>query len=380
MRAILTILLFIHGAIHLMGFLKWSKLAPVSQLSGRTLITFSPTGDRVYAILWLLALVAFFVAAALRIGRGDAWWIPALIGVVLSQGLIVFTWSDAKFGTIANVLILVPALIAVAHARFSHQVDAEARALLAEPSLVGNANIDPAAIERLPPSVRKWLESSGSSKHAPIQTVRLIQRGELRTAPDAAWLPAQAEQYFSTNPPAFVWRVDATMMGFLPIAGRDKYMGGHGHMLIKAASVLNIVDAADEKIDHGSLLRFLGETVWFPGAALSPHIEWESIDATRAKATMRHGGLVASAVFTFNEKGRVLRMDAERYLGGGADAKLTPWLVTCSEWRVFDGIEVPNRGNVGWSLPSGEFTYYRWEILDVEFNQKKLFGEAVSAP
>ena len=55
------------------------------------------------------------------------------------------------------------------------------------------------------------------------------------------------------------------------------------------------------------------------------------------------------------------------------DAKLTPWFGASSEWRTFEGIEVPTRGEVGWRLPAGTFIYYRWEILDVEFNRAGLF-------
>jgi hypothetical protein len=78
--------------------------------------------------------------------------------------------------------------------------------------------------------------------------------------------------------------------------------------------------------------------------------------------------LVASAVFTFDAEGRVIGLQAERYLGGGADAKLTPWSVSCSEWRAFRGIGIPSRGEVLWKLESGDFSYYRWEILDLEHN------------
>jgi hypothetical protein len=53
------------------------------------------------------------------------------------------------------------------------------------------------------------------------------------------------------------------------------------------------------------MLRFLGEIVWFPSAALSPILTWEAIDGTSARATMRHGGLVESAVFAFSDEGRV---------------------------------------------------------------------------
>ena len=72
--------------------------------------------------------------------------------------------------------------------------------------------------------------------------------------------------------PEFIWRVRVQMMHVLPVAGRDSYVDGRGRMLIKLGSVVPVVDAADEKIDQGALLRFLGEIVWFPAAALSPYI------------------------------------------------------------------------------------------------------------
>lgn len=373
-RSALTALLVLHGAIHVLGFLAWSKLAPVPQLSGRTLVSFSKMGERIFALAWLLSLLVFLAAAVLRVVRHDAWWVLALGAVVLSQSLIVLAWPDAKFGTLANALILVPTIIAAAQARFGHHIDAEVRALYAAKPAVASV-VERAELDALPAPVRRWLENAGVVGRERVQSVRLKQRGELRTRPDAAFMPARAEQYFSVDPPAFIWRVDATMLGIVPIAGRDRYVAGRGNMLIKAASLVNVVDAADEKIDHGSMLRFVGEMVWFPAAALSSYITWQPIDDTRAQATMRYAGLTASATLSFDPRGRVVGMQAERYLGGGADAKLTPWLVTCSEWRRFEGIEVPSKGDVGWELESGYFSYYRWEILDLQFNRREPYRE-----
>lgn len=372
MRVVLPILLAVHGAIHVLGFLKWEGLATIPQLSGRTLFPLSGGGERTFAFAWLLAALVLVGAALLRVLRHDSWWMLALAGVLLSQCVIVVAWKDAKAGTIANALILVPAILAAAHARFSHRIDAEIRALYAQPA-VPTSVVRRSELEGLPVSVQRWLETSGVVGRERVHSVRLKQRGDLRTSPNAAWMPARAQQYFSVDPPAFIWKVDATMMHVLPIVGRDKYVDGHGNMLIKAGSVVNVVNASDDKISHGSMLRFLGEIVWFPSAALSPYIDWEAIDATSAKATMRYGGLIASATFAFDDRGRVRGVRAERYLGGGASARLTPWLVSCSAWRTFDGVEVPSQGDVGWSLPTGYFSYYRWEILDVEFNRRERY-------
>jgi hypothetical protein len=235
--------------------------------------------------------------------------------------------------------------------------------------------VTPDELRSLPEPVAKWLEASGVVGRPRAATVRLHQRGDIRTKPDAPWMPVRAEQYFSIDPPGFVWKVDATMMWVVPIAGRDRYVGGHGEMLIKAASLVNVVKAADEAIDLGAMLRYLAEVIWFPSAALTPYISWEPIDATHARATIRYAGRSAPAVFTFDGRGRAVRFDAERPLGGGKDAKITPWFGASSDWRTFEGIEVPTRGEVGWQLPSETFIYYRWEILDVEFNHAELFSE-----
>lgn len=374
MGVLLTALLALHGAIHLLGFVKWSSLASIPQLSGRLLVPLGPVGERVLAAGWLVAFMLLLAAAVLRATRQDLWWVIALAGVILSQGLILIAWRDAKAGTIANFLILLPVIAAAAHARFDKRVDAEAVELLAR------AHGDTRVVAQdelvaLPDPVAKWLEASGVVGRPRAVTVRLHQRGEIRTKPDAPWMPVQAEQYFSIDPPGFIWKVDAAMMQIVPIAGRDRYVDGHGEMLIKAASLVNVVNAADEAIDLGAMLRYLAEVIWFPSAALGPYVAWEPIDAMHARATIRYAGRSAPAVFTFDGRGRAVRFYAERPLGGGRDAKLTPWFGASSEWGTFEGIEVPTRGEVGWRLPSATFIYYRWEILDVEFNRAELFSE-----
>lgn len=372
MRALLTALLAAHGAVHLLGFLKWSGLARVPGMSGRLLVSLSAVGERVFAAGWLIAGALLVAAAILRgvrpNGLPESWWMAALAGVLLSQVLVVLAWPDAKAGTLPNLILLLPIVAAGAHARFEARVESESTALLAQ-SRRDERLVTADELRKLPAPVAAWLERSGVVGRPRAATVHLHQRGEIRTKVDAPWMPARAVQYFSIDPPGFVWRVDATMMGTLPIAGRDRYVAGHGEMLIKAASVVTIVKAADEAIDQGAMLRYLAEIIWFPSAALGPHVSWEPIDATHARATMRDAGRTAPAVFTFDGQGRAVRFDAERPLGGGQDAKLTPWFGASSEWRTFEGIEVPARGEVGWQLPAGPFIYYRWEITEVELNR-----------
>jgi hypothetical protein len=266
-------------------------------------------------------------------------------------------------------LLMVAGAVAIANIVFQRRVDAESRTLFAAARASAPRNLEARDIEHLPPPVRRWLEISGAVGRPIAGTVRLTQRGELRTAPDKPWMPAAAEQVFTVDPPGFVWHVRTKMMG-LPIAGRDRFADGRGHMLIKVASLIPVADATGPEVDQGALLRFLGEIIWFPSAALSPTITWQSIDANSARATMRHGGVTASAVFGFDDRGRFNGLTADRYMSAPGGSRLEKWVIPISAWRVVRGIEMPVRGNAIWKLAEGDFDYYRWEILDVEVNPK----------
>jgi hypothetical protein len=376
MRVALILLIVFHAGLHLLGFLKAWKLAGLPQLSGRTLVPLSDTTGRAVGLLWLLATLILAAAALLLAARHELWWIAGIGGVVLSQALIVFQWSDAKVGTAANVLIAVALVVAAATHRFKGEVSDEVRGLLAAGTRGNGTIVRAVDLQPLPPPVRAWLLRSGVVGKARARTVRLRQRGEMRTSPDQAWMPARAEQYFTVEPPGFVWSVDVTMLRVLPVVGRDSYSGGRGHMLIKAASLANVVDATGAKIDQGTLLRYLGEIVWFPSAALSSHITWQAVDRKTAKATMSYGGVSASALFAFDERGRFSSLHAKRYMGSGDAATLEEWVVPATDWRVIRGVEIPVRGEVVWKLKTGDFSYYRWEIVDVEYDVKAPYNAA----
>lgn len=377
MRTLLTLLLIVHGSIHLLGFLKAWHLAALPQLSGRTLIPLAEPMARAIGVLWLVTGAILVGAAALRLAGLTGWWMAAAAGVVLSQLLLVLQWHDAWPGTLVNVILLVAVLVGAASVRFHRQVDEEVRTLFS-PAPAAAAVVQPADLAPLPPPVRRWLTVSGVVGKERVHSVRLKQRGLMRTSPTQGFMPARAEQYFRVDQPGFVWRVRVTLLGFIPVLGRDKYAQGKGNMLIKAGALVSVVDATGDKIDQGTLLRYLGEMVWFPSAVLSPYLTWEPLSADSARATMSYRGVTASAVFSFDRQGRFASLSAERYLGAGADAALHQWFIPATEWKVFHGVEVPSKGDVIWKLNDGDYDYYRWEITDIEYNRPALYEQKES--
>lgn len=360
MRWALAGLLVVHGAIHLLGVLAAWRVIELSRTNEPSLIPPSALARNVTAAGWLFAAVALLIAGGLCAAGVDAWWLPATAAVVLSQILISLQWHHAKAGTIANVLVLLALIPGIAIAGFhaaSATVAEGLRAHAAPGAMVTTADLAP-----LPAPVQRWLQRAGVVGRRRPTSVDVQQRGQLRTAPDAKFFDAVARQTFRLEEPAFVWAVDAVMGKIVPIVGRDSMVDGRGHMLIRAAGLVTVADATGDKIDQGTLVRFLTEMVWFPAGVLAPYITWRAVDDRHADATMVWRGAAATARFTIDSEGRVTRLEAKRWLG---EQSLEAWEIPISEWRRFGGVEVPSRGTVAWRLAAGEFEYYRWEILDV---------------
>jgi len=186
--------------------------------------------------------------------------------------------------------------------------------------------------------------------------------------PDAdKWIPTTADQYFTIDKPAFIWKVNMEVMPFMPVTGRDQFVHGKGQMLIKVFALFNMVNQADEKIDQGALQRYLAEICWFPSAALSPYITWQAIDDYTAKATMAYNGVSGAVVFYFNKDGNMIRCAADRYKGGGSEATLEKWVVDTKRYAVMNGIKMPVQSEATWKLKEGDYTWYKLEITNIEY-------------
>ncbi|MFW5873497.1 MAG: DUF6544 family protein, partial [Bacillota bacterium] len=125
--------------------------------------------------------------------------------------------------------------------------------------------------------------------------------------------------------------------------------------------------------DQGTLVRFLAEIVWIPSAALSDYITWEEINLNSARATMSFGDITASGVFTFNDRGEPIGFTAERYRDVDGEFEMETWSISMDNYQMFDGIKVTAAGEITWELAEGDFTLYKFEIKEFEYNQPEVY-------
>ena len=74
-------------------------------------------------------------------------------------------------------------------------------------------------------------------------TVRLKQEGMFRLGADKSWLPFTAAEYYTTDPPGYVWTVSIRMAPLLSIVGRDRYINGRADIDRQLLSLLPVASS-----------------------------------------------------------------------------------------------------------------------------------------
>jgi len=260
-----------------------------------------------------------------------------------------------------------------ANKRFNKKVSREIKDLFRNNKKADKGKIQRSDINDLPDNVQNWLKSSKVIGKGKINSARLKQKAVMRLDRDKSWMPADAEQYFTVGKPGFIWKSRIKASPFMHIVGRDKYFEGKGNMLIKFMSMIPIANSSGQKMDQGTLLRFLAETVWFPTAALEDYVEWEKIGDKKAEATMSYDETSESGIFTFNENGDVIKFEADRYREMGGNYSKERWVIDMKEHGMLNGFKIPTKGDITWELDSGDFIWFKFEIKEIDYNIESLY-------
>lgn len=348
MKLFFYVVLLLHALIHLMGFAKgqgWSVQGLQLPISKTT------------ALFWLLTFLLFIgwgISSALQ---QEYSWILGGVAIVVSQILIISVWSDAKWGTLPNILLLVFCWIQFSEYRFNEQWFVDTKLLKQE---LMQEELQPK--DSLPELVQRWYHRAMTDRTTPIHGGTIEQSLELKLQADQKeFHSASAIQFTRISPPAFSWKVDVPYTFGLHLIGRDDYHKGKGSMKIYFHHLFPVVNASGSKIDEGTLQRFLGEMVWFPPFVNSKYVTWEAIDSYSAKATMTFEGVSGSGLFYFNEEGDFIKFVAQRYYEQAQ--QYYDWVLEVQEYDIFDGVRVPSKMTATWKLPTGDWL---WLHLKVE--------------
>jgi hypothetical protein len=364
-----------HGAIHLLGAANGLGWAVVPQLA-------RPIGP-VLGAGWLLAAVLTISAGALFVTSVDWWWVVGAPAALVSEAVILFDWSDAAFGTLANVLLAAAVTYSyAAHGPRSFEREYQRRAGEALRTSISRSGAVPgdggvvlteAALEPLPAPVARYIRQSGAVGKPQVGSFRAIIHGKIRSGPGKPWMTFTGEQVNTFGPvPDRFFKMDATMAR-LPVDVLHVFAGDAATMRVKLCSLLPMVNVSGPELTRAETVTLLNDMcVMAPSALATASITWTLLDDHRARATFTRYGHSVTADLVFNDRDQLVNFASDDRYAASPDGKTfrrQRWSTPLQGYRSFHGRTISASGQACWRTPEpeGQFTYLEFRVDEITY-------------
>lgn len=367
LRIFVIVLLGLHGAIHMLGF--------ASALGLQRGLPFQKPVGPLAGALWLAAGALLLAAAGLLLARSRLWWVAGLPAVLASQVLIFVWWRDARFGTIANVILLVPIVMALAGVMPGsawQRLRAHAAAGFARstPQLI----VTETDLASLPPPIQRYLRFVGVVGKPRVLNFAATFRGTIAGTRESPRAPFFVRQISFFDEPSRLFLLEAGRAG-VPFEAFHSFVGREATMQVKVASLITVVNAKGPKMNQSETVTTLNDMcVLAPATLLHPNLSWQEQPDGRVKVIFRHAGNTVAALLTFDDDGALVGfISNDRYQSSdGKSFVQYPWSTPLKDYRDYHGIRLASRGEATWQEPEGDLTYGDFELIDIVYNVDRL--------
>lgn len=381
MKVVFTLILVIHGLIHLMGFAKAFGYGSLTQLTQEI--------SKPIGILWLTTALLFMVTTFLFLSQKTflflrqkyEWSIVGIIAVIISQILIFLVWQDAKFGTLANVIILVVAILSLGSHNFEHSYQQDVRVNLKRVEALPIEMLVEADLKPLPEPVQRYLRYVGVLNKPKVKSVRIVFDGKMRDK-GKEFFPFISEQYNFFDEPTRLFFMQAKMFG-LTVPGYHKYSNAQATMDIRMFGLFPIIQQSGEIMNKTETVTLFNDMcLMAPATLIDKRIQWQESDPNSVKATFTNQGISVSAVLYFNEQGQLVDFQSNDRTAI-SDMKQYPFYTPISAYQNVDGVNVMSYGEAIYQYPDEKFTYGEFFLREIEYNpdyfvQNKKYKNRIS--
>jgi len=364
-RVTFVVVVVLHGLVHFLGPAKAFGLAELPELA-------QPI-SRALGVVWFFAGLGLLMTAAQIVWAPRLWWVTGLVAAVLSQAVVFSAWPPARFGTLANVVILAAAVYGLAsegpwslRAAYRSSVAQQlahpsATELLTEDDLVG-----------LPDPVARYVRTSGAVGRPRPWRIHARWEGRIRGGPDEVWMPCTARQDNFILEPSRFFLMNARR-GALPVDVYHAFHDGRAAMRVRLLSLVPLVDARGPEMDQAETVTLFNDVALLaPGGLVDSRIEWEAVDDRTARGTYTVRSNSVSATLHFAGNGDLVDFVSDDRLAASPDGeRFEPrrWSTPITEHQVLGGLRVLRRGQGRWSHQGGEdFAYVELELRALELN------------
>ena len=357
MKYVFAILMLIHGLIHLMGFVKGFELAEITGLTKSV--------TRSAAVFWLITALLFTIGTVLYLMDKSSWLLFMIPALICSQILIIGNWHETRYGTIANILILIGVVVGVSgwvfERSFKQDVILGSQNTQAKEESITIENID-----HLPPIVQKYLHFTGVvGKLKPSQTT-ITMKGKMRER-GKDWFAFTSKQYNFYDQFERLFFMKARMKG-IPVYGYHRYKGPVARMLVKICSLIPVVDIGSELLFKAETVTVLNDLCIFsPGALIDRRFSWNTLGELTVEVKFKNKGHEVRATLYFDEDGRLINFVSDDRISVD-DMKYHRFSTPILEYQSYGDYYLPAQGQAIWHYPEGEFIYGIFDIQSIEYN------------
>lgn len=358
MRIAFIVILVSHGLIHLVGF---TKAFGIYNYKGITSDISKSIG-----LLWLSSVVFFIITSILYSTKFNYWWLFALIAIILSQMLIIYFWNDAKYGTIANLIILFVSIIGFQSWNFENKYRNDFTQGIERTQNSENEILSKEEIQHLPTIVQKYLEYVGAINRPKVKNVKAVFEAEMRSKTQD-WFKLKTEQHNFFDKYERLFFLKANVKG-MPTQGYHLYKNGKSSMTIKLLSMIPVVSISGDEMFESETVTLLNDMCFLaPATLIDERIRWEEISSKSVKATFTNNATTVSAILYFNDKGQLVNFESlDRY--DVNKMKKYKFSTPLKNYKPINGFNLANYGEAIWHYPEGEFVYGRYHLKEIQYN------------
>lgn len=267
--------------------------------------------------------------------------------------------SSSFIGIIILVLI-------VGKTNLYFQFKKEVKQLFSQSKIVSDKRFSYVQLPDLPEPVQRYFKHVLKEGEPYISYVRLKYSGTFKTGENKKWVNIKGEQYYTTDKPGFIWKGETSMF-----TARDMFINDKGKLVVSLFSVFRVVNGKGQKYNQGELLRWLGESVWFPTNLLpSENLQWTPINNESARLVFTHQDLSLFYIVKFNKADEIEEIETKRYMG---EKDLETWLGRLSEYKNINGISIPTTIEAIYKLDNRDYSYAKFHIKEIEYNTAEIF-------
>jgi len=364
MRWIFSFVVLAHGLIHGMGVVKAFGFANLPQLTQSI--------SRAMGLVWATASLLCIAAAMMVFGSPRYFWLVGAAALLISQLAIASAWQDAKYGSVANLILLIGVVYSFLtqgpfsfRAEYARQMDAG----LARP--VDGALVTEGDLVHLPAPVQRYLRVTGFVGRPRVRNYQLQFRGRIRSAADAPWMPFVADQQSFADEPTRLFWMRATLFG-LPMQVLHVLRHGHASMHVKAAGLVTMVGASGPVMDESEAVTLFNDMcILAPGTLIEPSIRWQAVDDHTARARFVNETQNIGATLHFDAEGRLKNFvsdDRSRASPDGKTFTKSRFSTPVTGYKSYGPHTLAALGEARWHVPEGEFAYGEFELLSIAYN------------